>query len=134
MTLTLELPPRLENYLFDEAARAGTDPASVAVRHLLDNLNETEDFSSLSERELLQRIGEGMPDGFWERYDLLSAKRAADDLTSDQHQELIALNDELEQKNADRYGWLSELASRKGLTAFNLMEQLGICPHVSGGA
>src|SRR5437016_762089 len=50
------------------------------------------------ESALLQRINQGFPTEFWTRYDDLTEKREAENLTPDELAELIQINDVLEER------------------------------------
>jgi len=54
------------------------------------------------------------------------AKRRAETLTTEEHQELLALIDRIEQADAERVQTLAELARLRHVTVTALMAQLGI--------
>lgn len=83
---------------------------------------------SLPEEEarLLQKINQGLPPAVQQRYDELTAKRRAETLTPQEHQELLALIDRIEQADAERVQSLAELARLRNVTVTTLMAQLGI--------
>jgi hypothetical protein len=85
---------------------------------------------SLSKEEaiLLKMINRGLPPEKRKRFALLETKRSSGSLTEEEHQELIALSDQLEQLNVDRVQYLGQLASLRGVSVRALMKQLGIRP------
>jgi triphosphoribosyl-dephospho-CoA synthetase len=62
----------------------------------------------------------------WQRCRDLVAKRRAETLTTDEHRELIALCDHIEQANARRIESLVELAKQRHTSLETLMRELGI--------
>ena len=85
---------------------------------------------SLSKEEtaLLKMINRGLPAARRKRFVALSDKRATDSLSDDEYQELLDLTEELEQLNAERVQYLSQLASLRGVGVRELMKELGIHP------
>jgi len=85
------------------------------------------------EAELLLKINQGLPGALQQRYDELTAKLQADTITSEEHDELQQLIDEIELADAERLQYLIELAHLRNLSLNELMKQLGIHhpqPHV----
>jgi hypothetical protein len=85
------------------------------------------------EAELVARITEGFPQGFWERYRALVALRDAETLTEDEYEELLACSDRVEEKTARRATDLVRLATLRGLplcgaTLDALIEEFDIRP------
>jgi hypothetical protein len=78
------------------------------------------------EAELLQRINQGLPPDVQQRYDELTAKRRAETLIPEEHQELLALVDHIEQADAERVRALIELAQLRNVSVTTLMAELGI--------
>ena len=78
------------------------------------------------EAELLQQINQGLPPDVQRRYDELTAKRRAETLTPEGHQELLALVDRIEQADAERVRALTELAQLRNVSVKTLMAELGI--------
>ncbi len=60
------------------------------------------------------------------RYKELEQKRRDETLLADEHQELLALITQIEQMNAERIGYLGELAQMRNLSLRSLMKELGI--------
>lgn len=80
------------------------------------------------EAVLLEKINQGLPPDVQHRYDELTAKRRAETLTPEEHRELLALIDRVEQADAERVQVLSELAQRRNVSVTALMAELGIRP------
>ncbi len=80
------------------------------------------------EAELLQQINHGLPEATQHRYNELRAKLNAATITPEEHQELLALVDTIEQADADRLQHLIELSQLRQVSLPNLMHQLGIHP------
>jgi len=80
------------------------------------------------EAELLYKINQGLSVEAQQRFDLLTAKRRAENLTPEEHDELLALVDAIEQSDAERVAWLAELAQLRSVSIRTLMSQLGIRP------
>jgi len=78
------------------------------------------------EAELLQQINQGLPPDVQQRYDELTAKRRAETLTPEEHQELLALVGRIEQADAERVRALTELAQLRNVSVTTLMAELGI--------
>jgi len=78
------------------------------------------------EAELLQQINQGLLPDVQQRYDELTAKRRAETLTPEEHQELLALVDRIEQADAERVRALIELAQLRNVSVTTLMAELGI--------
>lgn len=81
---------------------------------------------SADEGGLLLRINRGLPETLRRRSDELIAKRRAENLTADEHQELLRLSDEIERYEADRVEALAQLAQKRGTTLAELMATLHI--------
>ncbi len=83
---------------------------------------------SRDEAALLQKINQGLPPDVQQRYDTLIEKRQEETLTSDEHQELITLNDQIEEADAERVKDLATLAQLRKVSITALMDELGIHP------
>ena len=78
------------------------------------------------EAELLLRINGRLPEDVQRRYAELIAKRDAETLGDEEHQELLRLTKQVEAFDVARVEALSQLASRRGVTLSTLMRQLEI--------
>jgi hypothetical protein len=81
---------------------------------------------------LLSKINLGISSNEWERYHELVARRKAETLTPDEQIELIALSDRLEEVNAQRIGYLAELARLRNTSLEALIRELGLTPTADG--
>src|SRR2546422_6245364 len=78
------------------------------------------------EAQLLLRINGRLPEDVQRRYAELIAKRDAETLGDEEHQELLRLTKQVEAFDVARVEALSQLASRRGVTLSALMRQLEI--------
>ena len=81
-----------------------------------------------AESELLLRINHPVPDDLQHRYDELIGRRDKRTLTSEEHEELLGLTDQIELLEAERMGHLIELAQIRRIPLDELMNQLGLQP------
>ncbi len=83
---------------------------------------------SFTEAELLQKINRGIAPEIQHRYDALVTKRRAETLTPEEHTELVQLTGHIENLDAQRIAYLTELAQLRRTSLIELMEQLDIQP------
>jgi hypothetical protein len=83
---------------------------------------------SADETELMLKINQGLSPDMQTRFDELVGKRQAETLTQEEHQELLALTDQIEKADAERMKYLAELARIRGISLDVLMEALEIHP------
>lgn len=81
-----------------------------------------------AESELLMKINKGFSAEFYERFRELFAKREEETLTPEEHKEYIDMTEQMEYQNAERLGYLVELARLRGTTLTDLMDSLDIKP------
>ena len=81
---------------------------------------------TMTETEALKEINRPLPADRISRYRELVEKRDAGSLAADEHHELCALSDWLEERNAERLGHVAELARSRGVTLSKMMNQLGL--------
>jgi hypothetical protein len=135
MTITIEIPPQLERQLRQEAARVGLAPEAYIVEAVQERLAQTRPrrrhspHLSPEEARLLSKINLGVSPHEWERYHALVARRKTETLTPDEQTELIALSDRLEEVNAQRIGYLAELARVRNTSLEALVRELGLTPN-----
>ncbi len=79
-----------------------------------------------AEAELLQKINRGLPARFQKKYRELLAKRQAEDLGAEEYSELLNLTNQVEKLEAQRVGYLVELARLRQTNIADLMDSLGI--------
>jgi hypothetical protein len=81
---------------------------------------------STLESESLKAIHRPLPVDFIASYRALIGKRDAGTLAPDEHRELCALSDWLEDCNAERLGHVADLARSRGIGLSEMMAQLGL--------
>ena len=126
----ISLEPELEAWLRDEARRRGETPEALLSRDVALRWASARNAPRLTsdETELLQTINSGLPESFWSRYRELIARRRAASLTEAEHQELIALSDQAEEKTLQRTEALIALAQLRRVGLEELRRSLGIQP------
>ena len=103
MTITLQMPERLEACLRDQAAREGVDTSTLVVHTLEQQFRDAASPTlAVREAELLLRINDGPSETVWRRYHELSAKRDAETLTPEEHDQLIGLSETIEAADVGR--------------------------------
>lgn len=125
MTLEIEMTPELEQQLQQAAEKAGVTPDAYIVRMLQQNLKPTHSLPD-NEVELLQRIDRSLSHIEWQRYSDLLSKRNAQTLTPIEHNELIAISEQIELANADRIEALGELSRIRNTSINDLIAELGL--------
>jgi len=88
----------------------------------------TENKKSNKETGLILKINSVFENFPRQRYNELNAKFEDDALTEDEYQELLSLSDKSEILNAERLGYILELAKLRGQTLEEAIESLGIKP------
>jgi hypothetical protein len=88
--------------------------------------------ASARESELLLHVNQSLPEDLSRRLKTLTEKRRAEDLTSEEHAELLFLGDEAERMEASRLNSLSELATVRRIAVPDLMSALGLVPPTHG--
>jgi hypothetical protein len=83
---------------------------------------------SKEEAGLLEKINQGLSPEAQQRYDDLTARRQAETLTPEEHQELLTLIDHIERTDAERARNLTDLARLRKVSVPTLMSDLGIRP------
>jgi len=129
-TITLNLSSELEYKLRNEAARLGLEPDLYILNTLQERLQaKSPDLTSQpTEAELLQQINIGFSAATWNQYHTLIAKRRAEILSNEEHEQLIQLSNQLENLNANRCQALIKLAKLRSQPLTDLMQTLGINP------
>ena len=116
--------------LLKSLQQLSTEELAQLTRHAA-RLEAQRKARSLSEAEatLLLEINRGVvPADFQQRCAALTAKARAGAITGEEHAELMALVDEIEQLNAQRLNYLAQLAQLRGVTPNELMDTLEIAP------
>lgn len=88
---------------------------------------------SPSEAELLQQINQGVPAPLQQRYAWLINRRQAEQLTPEEHQEVLQLTARIEGIEARRPEHLAALARLRGISLAQLVADIGIAPAAPHG-
>lgn len=83
---------------------------------------------SASESEILSAINQGLPAHVQARYNELSEKMRVDSILQTEHDELLALVDQIELRDAERLDNLIKLAQLRSVSLDTLVRQLDITP------
>lgn len=83
---------------------------------------------SQAEAQFIMKINQGLPGEVQKRYDELVDKRRDESLSSEEYNELLRLTNQIENLEAQRMQYLSELARYRKVSLTELMENLGIQP------
>ena len=124
--LSVQLPADTEILLREQAAHAGKDIAQYLSSLIKSNALNKNFVLSPQETALFEIINRGFSEPFWQRIDLLDAKRKEELLTEDEHKELIFMAEQIESVNVARISALAGLARLRGLDLDILMKNLGI--------
>jgi len=128
--ITLEITPDLESRLRREAASQGLDTQGYILSTLRERLAGIRRSAvarlAADEAALLREINRGLPAQTWQHYGELKEKRRAETLTPEEHAELIALSDQIEEMNVRRMEAVVELARLRQISVDALMDDLGI--------
>ena len=127
MSLTIQLPPKLEQQLREHAASEGLPPEGYVLKVVKNSLRDSQQKQqSDREAELLEKAKLNIPKGFWETYDQLVAKRQAETITPSELKSLIKMTDFLEEENARRMPYAIELAKLKNVKLKTMIKRLGV--------
>jgi hypothetical protein len=129
VTVILDLAPELMAVLHTMAQKAGLDPDRYIARALQEHVQLHQNASPHLPKEeaaLLQQINQGLPAATWQRYHELVARRRAETLAPEEHQELIALTHEVERWHARRIELVIALAQLRQVPFDVLMDELGL--------
>jgi hypothetical protein len=131
MTITLSLPPEIEQQLYQRAAAAGVPAEAIVLDALAEQFDRSSQPDSAltplqEESRLLAAINQRLPEATLRRYYALMDRRRDETLTEAEHAELITLNNVVEQAHVARLEKVFELARLKGIEVKVLMKQLGL--------
>lgn len=134
MSISIKLPPELEEKLLESASEAGMDVNQYVLEILEGQLQPGASKGggkAERESELLEKITLGIPVATWKRYNYLKDLRDREQLDPEEHAELIRISDQIEEANTERMKYLVELAKLRNVPLRELMETLGIKPGVN---
>ena len=128
--MSIDLEPELEARIRSEARREGVAPQEIVACAVRAQWATTpsKDLPTRTEADLFAIINDGFPEDLWIRFRELRAALEAKTLTKDERQEFVRYTDALEEKNARRIDALALLASLRGVSLPEIMQQLGIGP------
>lgn len=130
MTITVEMAPELEQQLRHAAAQVGLAPAAYIVETLRQRLTVPQaPHLAATEAQLLLQVNQSLEGVDWIGYHRLIDKRHAERLTPTEHQELIAVTDQIEAASVQRMAALAELARLRGVSLPTLIHELGLQPR-----
>lgn len=134
MTISIDMAPELENEIKQAATKAGVSPDAYILESVVQRLHPVKHRQSKTARlskiesDLMQKINQSLPQIGWDHYRELIKKRQSGTLTQQEHLELIAISDQLEEANVNRIGYLAELAKVRKTTIPALIKELGLKP------
>jgi hypothetical protein len=121
-TINITLSEELDQKLRIEATKQGVEPD----RYILNTLTTTLKPAAPTEASLLNQINTGLSQEAWQHYHALIKKRQAEALTEEEYTQLIELTTRLENLNVQRIHSLIHLATLRGRTLDEVMQDLGI--------
>lgn len=128
MSLVIDLPPEMETRVREAAEAEGVDISTFLQEAAASRLGPPAAPRSMTDSELLEKINEGFPETFWNRYRALVKLEKAETLTPDEQKELIGFSDRTEARDVERLIYLTELSARRHKSVQSLMKELGIRP------
>lgn len=128
MTVVINIEPKLEEQLRQEATKAGLDMNRYILNALQSQVEKKEMQSVLSNQEatLLKEINSGFSSDFWTEYRQLIKKRESAIIEPKELEQLIKMTSKVEQKNVERLKRLVALAQIRSVPLLELMQSLGI--------
>jgi hypothetical protein len=123
---TLEVRSKLQHYI-EQADHSFLQIVQVMFEQYFEEEKKRE---NKREEELLTLIDGGLSEEKEARMDELDEKRRVNQLTTEEHVELLELVYEVENWNARRLTYLSELAKMRKTTIRTLMKELNLKPRV----
>ena len=118
---------------FDELLKAVGQLNADELNRLLSeviSLQAKQKSPSLSKREteLMLKINKGLSPETQKHFDELNKKRQAEKLTPSEHKELLNMIEQIEKSDAERIGYMAELARIRGISLAELMNESKIFP------
>jgi hypothetical protein len=131
MSIIININPRLEKHLREQANRTGIE-LNQLVENVLEKWSEPtlpsgKKLNKNKEEVLLQKINNtGFPESFWIEYRDLIKKRQLETIEVEELAHLVKMSDRLEKANVQRMKYLIALAQIRDITVRDLMQQLGV--------
>ncbi len=86
---------------------------------------------SKQETSLLAKINSRLPNRRLARWNYLIALRDATTIETDEYKELLLITEEIEQFDAERLGWIAQLADLHGLSLRETFDRYNIQPSTN---
>ncbi|MCC6463593.1 MAG: hypothetical protein IT260_24195 [Saprospiraceae bacterium] len=128
MSVTIALPPGVEEQLRDTAAQQGLSIEQYITQVVLSGISGSNqpDAEALSEDDLLQRIQLNIQARDLDAYYELVARRKADQLRPEEYETLLALTNRIELAHAERMKYVAALAKWRGVSLEQIILDLGL--------
>lgn len=128
MSVTIALPPSVEQQLRDTAARQGLSIEQYITQVVLSGISGSNqpDVEDLTEDDLLQRIQLNIQAQDLDAYYELVDRRKADQLRPEEYETLLALTNRIELAHAERMKFVAALAKWRGVSLEQIMLDLGL--------
>lgn len=128
MSITIQLPTSFEKQLRDNANREGLSMERFIANLLVAGVTSLKAPAqkTLTESELLQRINLNVSQEELEEFARLNGLRVAEQLSAQEHEQLIVLIHRIEIAHAERMKYVVALANLRGVEIEELMIDLGL--------
>ena len=123
---TLEIKSKLQHYI-DQSDQSFLQIVQAMFEEYFE---EEKKRQNRREQELLVLVKSGLSREQEKRLDELDDKRRLNQMTEEEHKELLTLVDQVESFNAQRLQYLSELAQLRKTDIRTLMTSLNLKPRV----
>jgi hypothetical protein len=133
MSITIAIPPKLEQRLRDEATRKGLSVEEYIAQMLIASQPDAglTGMGDMTEDQLLQRVQLNIPQNDLEEYYRLAALGKAERLNAEEHEKLLVLTNRIETAHADRMRYVLALARLRGVSPEEMVVELGIQRKIS---
>lgn len=128
MSVTIALPPVMEQQLRDDAAVQGVSVEQYVSRLVLAGLSESESKKpeEMTENELYQKIQLRVQPKEMEEFYLLSEQLRANRISEEAYEKLLILTNRIELAHAERMRYVLALAQKRNISLEAMMLELGL--------
>lgn len=128
MSVTIALPPVMEQQLRDDAAVQGVSVEQYVSRLVLAGLSEPESKKpeEMTENELYQKIQLRVQPKEMEEFYLLSGQLRANRISEEAYEKLLILTNRIELAHAERMRFVLALAQKRNISLEAMMTELGL--------
>lgn len=128
MSVTIALPPVMEQQLRDDAAVQGVSVEQYVSRLVLAGLSESESKKpeEMTENELYQKIQLRVQPKEMEEFYLLSEQLRANRISAEAYEKLLILTNRIELAHAERMRYVLALAHKRNISLDAMMLELGL--------